>query len=200
MTDNYQQLANSNVAEAFHSPPTDLARRLGGQQTDSGITLKAFGRRWVLTPTAVMAENDQGSSVEALLVSLYARHNNSAPMQREPFVAFKELPDSAPYAGAFARHAQLSLAPFVPLMDQRRDDLCALMDGALAKNPPAGDLAFTLHPLPKIALHYICYHADEDFPAAVTCLYSHNASIFMPTDALADVGEYTAKAIIAMFG
>lgn len=200
MTDNYQKLAKSNVAHVFHAPPSDLAQRLGGKETDVGIALRAFGKRWVLTSEAVIPENEAVSSVEALLVSLYARHNNTAPMQREPFVAFKELPDSAPYAGAFARHAQLSLAPFVPVMDQRRDELCALMDGALAKNPPAGDLAFTLHPLPKIALHYICYHADEDFPAAVTCLYSHNAALFMPTDALADVGEYTAKAIIAMLG
>ncbi len=200
MTDNYQKLAASNMAHVFHAPPPDLAQRLGGKQTDSGITLRAFGKRWILTPTAVTPENDRGASVEALLVSLYARHNNAALMQREPFMAFKELPGSGPYAGAFTRHAQLSLAPFVFLMDQRQDKLCALMDGVKANRPGTGDLVFTLQPLPKIALRYICYHADEDFPAAVTCLYSHNASAFLPTDALADVGEYTAKAIISMLG
>ena len=43
---------------------------------------------------------------------------------------------------------------------------------------------------------YILYEADEDFPAAVTCLYSSNADRFMPMDGLADVGEYTSKKII----
>ncbi|MGD8834917.1 MAG: DUF3786 domain-containing protein [Desulfobacteraceae bacterium] len=40
------------------------------------------------------------------------------------------------------------------------------------------------------------YEADEDFPASVTCLYSHNANRFMPMDGLADVGEYTSRAVL----
>jgi hypothetical protein len=53
-----------------------------------------------------------------------------------------------------------------------------------------------VHPLPKIALCYIVYKADEDFPASVTCLFSANAHRFLPTDALADTGEYTSKKIL----
>jgi hypothetical protein len=52
--------------------------------------------------------------------------------------------------------------------------------------------------LPKIALGYIFYEADEDIPASVTCLFSNNANGFLPMDALADVGEYTSKRIIEM--
>ena len=59
-----------------------------------------------------------------------------------------------------------------------------------------GDLAFVLYPLPKIALAYIFYLADEEFPASATCLFSSNALSFLPLDALADLGEYTSKAII----
>jgi len=55
-----------------------------------------------------------------------------------------------------------------------------------------------VYPLPKIALCYIFYEADEDFPASVTCLYSNNASSFLPIDALADVGEYTSKKILTV--
>ena len=60
----------------------------------------------------------------------------------------------------------------------------------------AGDFAFVVYPLPKVALCYIFYEADEDFPASVTCLYNNNADRFMPLDGLADVGEYTSKKII----
>ena len=59
-----------------------------------------------------------------------------------------------------------------------------------------GDFAFTLFPLPKIALCYIFYEADEDFPASVKCLFSNNANQFLPVDGLADVGEYTSKKIM----
>ena len=41
---------------------------------------------------------------------------------------------------------------------------------------------------------------DEDFPASVTCLYSANAHRFMPTDALADLGEYTSRRILELIG
>ena len=60
----------------------------------------------------------------------------------------------------------------------------------------AGDFSLIVYPLPKIALNYIFYRADDDFPATVTCLFSHNAAAFLPTDALADTGEYTSKKIL----
>jgi len=50
--------------------------------------------------------------------------------------------------------------------------------------------------LPKIALCYIFYLPDEEFPASVTCLFSNNARLFMPLDGLADVAEYTSRRII----
>ncbi|PIP38582.1 MAG: hypothetical protein COX19_11845 [Desulfobacterales bacterium CG23_combo_of_CG06-09_8_20_14_all_51_8] len=57
-----------------------------------------------------------------------------------------------------------------------------------------------VYPLPKIALCYILYLPDDDFPAAVTCLYSANARLFLPMDALADTGEYTSRKILAIAG
>jgi len=47
-------------------------------------------------------------------------------------------------------------------------------------------------------LYYIFYHADEDFSASATCLFSNNALSFLPVDALADTGEYTSKRIIEL--
>lgn len=61
-----------------------------------------------------------------------------------------------------------------------------------------GDFFFLLFPLPKIALCYIFYFPDEDFPPSVTCLFSFNAPRFMPLDGLADVAEYTTKGIIEL--
>jgi len=59
-----------------------------------------------------------------------------------------------------------------------------------------GDFAFIVYPLPKIALCYIFYIADDEFPASVTCLYSNNADCILPLDAPADVGEYTSRKIM----
>ena len=63
-----------------------------------------------------------------------------------------------------------------------------------------GDFSFVVYPLPKIALCYIFYDPDEDFPASVTCLFSNNARRFLPLDGLADVGEYTSRKILEIVG
>lgn len=42
--------------------------------------------------------------------------------------------------------------------------------------------------------------ADEDFPASATCLFSSNADEFLPIDGLADLGEYTSRAILGVVG
>ena len=68
--------------------------------------------------------------------------------------------------------------------------------GGVAPSGAGGDFSFFVYPLPKIALRYIFYEADDEFPASVTCLYSNNANQFMPVDGLADVGEYTSKKIL----
>ena len=135
-------------------------------------------------------------SVLGILISLYALNANSAVCITEPFRAFKELPDSMPYAGAFMTHTQQVLVPHVEKLERRIELLTAAFNTDPAAPATNGDFSFRLQPLPKIWLEFICYLADEDFPASVTCLYSHNADQFLTTDALADVGEYTVKKII----
>jgi hypothetical protein len=71
-------------------------------------------------------------------------------------------------------------------------------NGEKESSEAGGDFSFILYPLPKIALCYIFYEADDDFPASVRCLYSNNANHFMPVSELADVGEYTSKQIFKL--
>ena len=62
---------------------------------------------------------------------------------------------------------------------------------------PSGDFSLTLYPLPRIPLHYIFYLPDEEFPAAVTCLFSADATSHLSVDGLADVAEYTGRKIVS---
>ena len=73
-----------------------------------------------------------------------------------------------------------------------------ILNGELCTGSDVGDFSIIVRPLPKIKLHYIFYHADDEFPASATCLFSNNALSFLPIDALADTGEYTSKKIIEL--
>jgi hypothetical protein len=114
----------------------------------------------------------------------------------EPLKAFKDFPNSMPYAGAFVTHTQQILVPYVGKIQVSTHRIIETLNGCESPSNVGGDFSFMVYPLPKIALSYIFYEADEDFPASVTCLYSNNALSFLPIDGLADVGEYTSKKIL----
>ena len=103
-----------------------------------------------------------------------------------------------PYAGAFVTHTQQILVPHVERIEKEKHQIMANLNGHNAPAYVEGDFSFIVYPLPKIALCYIFYEADDDFPASVTCLYSNNARLFLPVDALADVGEYCSKTILKL--
>jgi hypothetical protein len=81
---------------------------------------------------------------------------------------------------------------------KRRDIILSRFQGHQAPEDLKGDLSFVVYPLPKVALAYIFYFPDEEFPASATCLFSANALSFLPLDGLADLGEYTTKAIVEL--
>jgi hypothetical protein len=135
-----------------------------------------------------------------ILISLYALNARPDPCVWIPFKAFREFPDSAPYVAAFAAHAEQVLVSHVEKIRNRRDQVLEKLNGREAPEGKGGDFSLVVHPLPKIALCYIFYLADQEFPPSVTCLFSSNARLFLPLDALADTGEYTSRKIMEIAG
>ena len=90
------------------------------------------------------------------------------------------------------------LGGHVGKIKKAKESIVRTFNGKKGPSEAGGDFSFILYPLPKIALCYIFYEADEDFPASVRCLYSNNANQFMPVSGLADVGEYTSKQILKL--
>ena len=101
-----------------------------------------------------------------------------------------------PYVGAFASNVERVLVNHIEQIENHIDRITRHFEGSQESSNGAGDFSIRVYPLPKIALNYIFYRADDEFPASVTCLFSHNAATFLPTDALADTGEYTSKKIL----
>lgn len=198
MQDNYAKLIKANLEKVFGGNLDEVAANLPAGKDGDSLVFQAFGEKCVLSPDGITLGGLPPDSILGLLVSLYALQATSEPCQHEPFRAFKELPDSMPYAGAFMTHTQQVLEPHVVKLENQVDQITTAFNTEPAPPAAGGDFCFRLQPLPKIWLEFICYLPDEDFPAAVTCLYSQNADRFLTTDALADVGEYTVKKIISM--
>ncbi len=193
--DNYARLIADNLQRLGSRPMEDLARALPAEIEAGRAAFDAFGRRCRLSSRGVFLDGKPETGVIGILISLYALHAAPEPHVLEPFKAFKEFPDSMPYAGAFVSHTENILVPHVAAIEAARPRILEALGGRDNDTAASGDFSFVVRPLPKICLCYIFYHADEDFPAAVTCLYSNNADAFMPIDGLADVGEYTSRTI-----
>ncbi|MCM2285859.1 MAG: DUF3786 domain-containing protein [Desulfobacula sp.] len=198
MTDNYAKIVQNNLDKLYRSSRQDLAGHLPALQEGERFIFEAFGETCVMGPAGISLGEKEYPSVLGILISLYALGARPESCIPRPFRGFKSLPGSMPYGGAFTTHTEQVLVPHVAKIKTGRDKIMASLRGEEAPAEIGGDFSIVVYPLPKIALCYIFYEADEDFPASVTCLYSGNADCFMPVDGLADVGEYTSRKILAL--
>lgn len=196
MTDNYTKITRANLNRLYDRLPADLAENLPAEKKGDRFAFNAFGRTCLLGPEGIEPDGGSYPSVFGIIISLYALNARPDKCVALPFKSFKEVPNSMPYVGAFSTHTEKILVPHVRAVRASASRIPEGLQGAAAPAGIGGDFAFVVYPLPKIALCYIFYEADEDFPASVTCLYSNNAHLFLPVDALADVGEYTSKRIV----
>ncbi len=195
--DNYEKIVLDNLNRLYSRLPEDLAANLPGNRSGDRFVFEAFGETCTVSPEGITLGRQRPISVLGILISLYALHACPDECVLLPFKAFKEFPDSAPYVGAFDTHTNQLLVPHVDRIQEAIPVITGALNGS--DDPyPAGDFSFIVRPLPKIALRYVFYEADEDFPASVTCLFSNNANRFLPMDGLADVGEYTSRKILTL--
>ena len=196
MGDNYAKIVRDNLKKLYKNLPADLADALPAQQNGDAFLFEAFGETCEIRSDGIFLSDVQQTGVIGILISLYALNTKLETCLIEPLKAFKDFPNSMPYAGAFVTHTQQILIPYVEKIQVSTHRIIETLNGCESPSNVGGDFSFMVYPLPKIALSYIFYEADEDFPASVTCLYSNNALSFLPIDGLADVGEYTSKKIL----
>ncbi len=197
MPTQYEKLIQDNLLEAFKRPLAELERSLGAKRDGISLVFPAFGRMCRIDAEQVSLSDSPVLDPKGLIISLYARHAVPRKIQCEPFAAYKEFDGTMPYQGAFSANSECVLIPHVPMIQKKAGLIKEAFGG---RNGDSGDFSLVLYPLPKIALCYVFYLSDEEFPASATVLFSANARTFMPLDGLADVAEYTSKEIIQLAG
>jgi hypothetical protein len=189
-------MIEDHLNKLYANSMAGLDRALPAHRKGDSFHFRSFGEACCLGPNGITLSDKPETGPKGLLIALYATHVSHDSIQLEPFRAFKDLPDSMPYHGAFTLNSEQILVPSVMQIKEEQDVILKAFDGVSDPAGAAGDFSLLLHPLPKIALCYIFYLPDEEFPASATCLFSSNALSFMPLDGLADCGEYTSKKIL----
>ena len=195
---NYEQIIKNNLQHLYSHLPADLEDRLPASRIENDFKFQAFGENCRISQQYIQLGAKTEFGPAGIVITLYALQAAEIACQVSPFKAFREMPDSMPYVGAFASNTERILVDHIDKIEQAANRITQQFNGSQGTHADAGDFSFTVYPLPKIALNYVFYRADDDFPAAVTCLFSSNAATFLPTDALADTGEYTSKKIMGI--
>ena len=168
MSNNYAKIVQDNLKKLFENLPTDLADALPAQQNGDAFLFEAFGETCEIRSDGIFLRDVQQTGVIGILISLYALNTKLETCLVEPLRAFKDFPNSMPYAGAFVTHTQQILVPYVEKIQVSTHRIIETLNGCESPSNVGGDFSFMVYPLPKVALSYIFYEADEYFPASVT--------------------------------
>ena len=198
MSDQYLRIQQDHLKEAWSRGHEVLAEALPAKRVEDCLRFKAFGEDCDLCSHGIKLSGQDLTGPEGILIALYARHVKNKQPQLQPLASFKELPNSGPYQAAFVARSEQILVPHVPAIYRQQEATAQRFSGSINADAPSGDFSFTLYPLPRVPLYYIFYLPDEEFPAAVTCLFAGDAANQLTVDGLADVAEYTAKRLTAL--
>ncbi|MGD8915084.1 MAG: DUF3786 domain-containing protein [Syntrophobacterales bacterium] len=198
MNDQYLLIQMEHLKEAWLRGKETLVQTLPARLEGDCFYFQAFGETCELCQDAITLGGMPATGPEGILISLYARQVGEEPAKMHPLQSFKELPNSGPYQGAFVARSEQVLVPHVLSIQREKQGIAKHFSGAVNTDAPSGDFSFTLYPLPRIPLYYIFYLPDEEFPAAVSCLFAADAASHLSVDGLADVAEYTGKKIISL--
>jgi hypothetical protein len=197
MNEQYLLIQREHLKAAWSRGEEMLEQALPATRKGDCFCFQAFGEDCELCPQEISFGGKLITGAEGILISLYARNVLDEPPKLHPVQSFKELPDSGPYQSAFVARSEQVLVSHVQEIQRQHEVIAQHFSGRINNDAVSGDFSFTLHPLPRIPLYYIFYLPDEEFPAAVTCLFAANATRHLTVDGLADVAEYTAKRIIS---
>jgi hypothetical protein len=198
LSQNFLDIQREYLQQVWSRQLEELEAALPARHRGDCLHFQAFGEPCELHPQEIILGGETLTGPEGILIAMYASYVPNEKLQMLPLKSFKELPESMPYQGAFFANAEQILLPHVPAIQNHQHHLAARFSGHVNADAPSGDFSFTIYPLPRIALYYIFYLPDEEFPAAVNCLFPANVTDFLPVAGLADVAEYTARKMIGL--
>lgn len=171
--------------------PADMARNSGAAwNADQGvITLTYLGNVYIVTyPECIVRNTGREDEVpikdQALLLH-YLYTANGAPVQNK-FISFKELPDGAIYTDPFYRRA---IEPMLKVFGNNHELFVGLAEKLGGIKQTLGDVSVTIPILPKVAVTYVMWSADDEFPATGNILFDASAPNYLPTEDYAVVAS-----------
>ncbi len=184
-----------------HIDPEQAALRTGSIYTSTGEkrgTFKlALWNKDVIFAFPEFSAKDAHSGEELntfdQTMLLYYFHISGSTPQSSDWIAFTELPDGKFYTQAFQAYTgqELTLT-----FGNDSDAFAQAAEKLGGRREFFGNLAYSFHVLPRLALMVVCWLGDEDFPASYRILFDASAGYHLTTDACAILGSQLTRMLI----
>jgi hypothetical protein len=122
--------------------------------------------------------NAEVSLTNRILMLHYLTTANGQPLVKN-WISFKELPDGAIYNEPFTRR---TIKPMLDTFSDNPQNLVRLAEEIGGKAGDIGDVSVTLPVFPQVAITYVIWEGDEEFPATGTVLFDGSAKAYLPTE------------------
>jgi hypothetical protein len=125
---------------------------------------------------------------EKLLILHYLVTAKGMPLRDDP-VSFKELPEGMVYYPTFYKRAIRSLLNKYGASPEKLIEAAALL-GGVAENQ--GDAAVIVRAFPRVAIIWVLWRGDDEFPAEGTILVDRGIQDYLPTEDIAVLCQHIA--------
>lgn len=189
-----QSMAFDKTYEAYlsHIAAVDFSRcaeKLGVQIEEDGVIIPFFGNLHFVSPSGIVDSTGMRPlhAISVVLFNYLLLCPETDPTEVD-WVSYRDFKDAAPFAGAFANHAEKSIAMhFSGKLDALRA-ACESLSGQLPAFELSYDLSMVFNALPKVPILLLFNDKDEEFSATCSVLFEKRAEKYLDMECLAIVG------------
>jgi len=127
-----------------------------------------------------------------IIILHYLIHASGAPF-RTDLVPYEDISGCRSYLPVFERRV---VKPLLSAFGKARDAFVEAGKGLGGREEEYGNGSFTLHPFPRVALTFILWEGDEDFPPSVKVLFERSIPAYLPLEDIVVVSKMAATRII----
>lgn len=171
----------------------DICMKSGATQTDAGTVQLCFlNRNYRIDrrqgDVSLLSGAESVPISERLLILHYLVTAKGTPVRDEP-ISFKELPEGMVYYPTFYKRAIKPLLSKYGASPERLIEAAARSGGVAVHQ---GDAAVTVRAFPRVAVTWVLWGGDEEFPAEGTILVDRSIQDYLPTEDIVVLCQFIA--------
>jgi len=196
----YRQAFEVACQEIRSLDPAVMAARSGAdyrvKDGKKELTLVFFDAPYTITfpEVEITSSRRQPISLVTRIMLLHYVMRADGTEPENDLIPYKEIPGGMTYAGVFQKRVADSLIGLFRQAPERLLEAGIAMGGEKAA---FGDISFSLRVLPRVAITFILWRGDEEFPPSIQVLFDRSIDRYLSLEDVVVLGEMTSKRLIA---